>query len=163
MWHPKHLSVLQYAFQVKEFREKPLFSEDNRDAVNHEVGFTHFLRFKDAKHYIKGGYFYDREFAHGDNWDYEGNKFVIGFQYTLWKDIRFNVDYEYKLIRYDNPNIFFDEKRDDKEGAVMVALSKDISKNLSLSLEYMRRDNSSNIALYDYEKNLYSVGASWRW
>ncbi len=158
-----HLSVIQYTFQLKEFNEKPLFSEDNRDALNHEIGFVHFLRFNDAKHYIKVGYFYDREFAYGDNWDYKGNKFVAGFQYTLPKDIKLNLDYEYKQIRYDNNNIFFDEKRGDREGAVMVAISKDIAENLTFSLEYMRRENSSNIALYDYEKNLYSVGASWRW
>jgi hypothetical protein len=68
--NPTHLSVLQYAFQVKEFREKPIFPEDNRDALNHEVGFIHFLRFNDARHYIKAGYFYDKELAQGDNWDY---------------------------------------------------------------------------------------------
>jgi len=159
----KNLSVLQYAFQVKEFGENPLFHEDNRDAVNHEVGFTHFLRFKDAKHYIKAGYFYDKEFAEGDNWDYGGNKFIAGFQYTFPKDIMLNVDYEYKKVRYKNDNIYFDKKRQDIDRGVMVALSKDIAKNLTVSLEYMRRDNSSNIALYDYEKNLYSVGVSWRW
>jgi len=159
----KHLSLFQYAFQVKEFREKPLFPEDNRDAVNHEAGFIHFLRFDDAKHYIKAGYFYDKEFAQGDNWDYEGNKFVTGFQYTFPKDIRLNVDYEYKRIRYENINIFFAEKRRDIDRGLMTAISKDIGKGWSVSLEYLHRRNSSNIALYDYKKNLYSVGLSWRW
>lgn len=51
----------------------------------------------------------------------------------------------------------------DVERAVSVVISKDIINNLTLSLEYMRRDNMSNIALYDYEKNLYSMGLSWRW
>ena len=92
-----NLSVLQYALQVKEFRETPLFPEDNRDAINHEIGFMHFLRFDEAKHHIKAGYFYDKELAQGDNWDYSGNKFVAGFQYTFPKDIRLSLDYEYKL------------------------------------------------------------------
>jgi len=160
---PANLTVFQYAFQVKEFKEKPIFTEDNRDAVNHEAGFTHFLRFNDAKHYIKVGYFYDKEFASGDNWDYFGNKFITGIQYTFPKDIRFNVDYEYKQVHYESINIFFNEKRKDTERAVSVVISKDIINNLTLSLEYMRRDNMSNIALYDYEKNLYSMGLSWRW
>ena len=165
MENQTNLSVLQYAFQVKEFREKPLFVEDARDAVNHEAGFVHFLRFNDAKHYIKAGYFYDKEFAEGNNWDYSGNKFVAGVQYTFPKDIRFNADYEYKRVRYKHTNIFFEYegKRRDIDRAVMVALSKDIAKNFTVSLEYLRRRNSSNIALFDYEKNLYSVGVTWRY
>jgi tetratricopeptide (TPR) repeat protein len=158
-----NLSLIQYAFQIKEFREKPLFPDDNRDAKNQEIGFIHFLRFKDAKHYIKAGYFYDREYAEGDNWDYSGNKFVAGFQYTFPKDIRLNVDYEYKQVRYKNINIYFDERRRDIDRAVSASLLKDIGKGFSVSLEYLHRRNSSNIALYDYKKNLYSAGVSWRW
>jgi hypothetical protein len=163
MENKANMTVFQYAFQVKEFREKPLFPEDNRDAVNHEAGFIHFLRFNDAKHYIKAGYFYDREYAKGNNWDYSGNKFVTGIQYTFPKDIRLNVDYEYKQVRYKNTNIFFDEKRRDIDRAVNTVISKDIGKGWGVSLEYLRRKNSSNIALYDYKKNLYSVGVNWRW
>lgn len=60
-------------------------------------------------------------------------------------------------------NIYFDEKRKDIERSVNVAFSKDISKGWIVSLEYLHRRNSSNIALYDYKKNLYSMGVSWRW
>lgn len=163
MENKANLSVFQYAFQVKEFREKPLFPEDNRDAVNHEAGFIHFLRFNDAKHHIKAGYFYDRELTEGANWDYYGNKFVTGFQYTFPKGIRLNADYEYKMTRYKNNNIYFDKKREDTERSLNTVISKDIGKGWSVSLEYLRRRNSSNIDLYDYRKNLYSMGLSWRW
>ena len=33
MENKMNLSVFQYAFQVKEFREKPLFPEDNREML----------------------------------------------------------------------------------------------------------------------------------
>lgn len=163
MENKTNLSVVQYAFQIKEFREKPLFPEDNRDAVNHEAGFIHFLRFNAAKHHIKAGYFYDKEYSEGANWDYHGDKLVTGFQYTFPKDIRLTTDYEYKMVRYKNNNIYFDKKREDMERALNVVVSKDIGKGWSVSLEYLRRRNSSNIDLYDYRKNLYSMGLSWRW
>jgi len=89
--------------------------------------------------------------------------FITGIQYTFPKDIRLNVDYEYKRIRYENINIFFAEKRRDVERGLMTAISKNIGKSLSVSLEYLHRRNTSNIALYDYKKNLYSVGVGWRW
>lgn len=163
MENKANLTVFQYAFQVKEFKDKPIIVEDNRDAVNHEAGFIHFLRFNDAKHHIKAGYFYDREITEGRNWDYYGNKFVTGFQYTFPKDIRLTTDYEYKMVRYKNNNIYFDKKREDTERSLNTVISKDIGKGWSVSLEYLRRRNSSNIDLYDYRKNLYSMGLSWRW
>jgi tetratricopeptide (TPR) repeat protein len=158
-----NMTVFQYAFQVKEFKDKPIILEDNRDAVNHEAGFIHFLRFNDAKHHIKAGYFYDREYTDGSNWDYSGNKFVAGFQYTFPKGIRLSADYEFKMSRYKNINVYFDKKREDTERSLNTVVSKDIGKGWSVSLEYLRRRNSSNIDLYDYRKNLYSAGVSWRW
>ena len=160
---PRNVTLLQYTFQDKTFKEKPLFREDRRDAQNHEIGFVHFLRFSEGRHFLKAGYFYDREFAQGDNWDYQGNRGIIGFQYTLPKDIRLNLDYNYKNVGYEDENIFFDKHRKDIARDLTLGLSKDIGENKTISLEYTRTINSSNIALYDYEKNLVSVGMDWRW
>ncbi|MBF0507080.1 MAG: tetratricopeptide repeat protein [Nitrospirae bacterium] len=158
-----NLSVLQYTLQFKEFAGKPDFSEDNRDAVNHEVGLVHFIRSNDAKHYIKAGYFWDKDFAQGSDWSYAGNRLTTGLQYTFPKDIRFNLDYDYKWYHYDNTDFFFGVNRMDIERTLNAVFSKDIGKNWIVSLEYLRRRNSSNIDLYDYTKNLYSMGLSWRW
>lgn len=162
---PKNLTLFQYTYQNKNFYEDPLYGEDNRNANNDEVGFVHFLRFNQGKHFLKAGYFYDREFAKGDNWDYQGNKGLAGLQYTLPKDIRFNFDFEYKNYHYDHSNIFFGMYRRDIYRNFTWGLSKDIGKdkNMTVSLEYSRTINSSNIALYDYKKDLVSVGVDWRW
>jgi tetratricopeptide (TPR) repeat protein len=162
---PNNLTLLQYTYQNKNFKENPLFDEDRRNADNHEVGFVHFLKFSGGKHFIKAGYFYDKELAKGDNWDYQGNKGLVGFQYTLPNDIRCNFDFDYKNYSYDNANIFFDKHRRDIQRNFTVGLSKDIgkNKNTTVSVEYTRTINSSNIALYDYRKNLVSCGLTWRW
>jgi hypothetical protein len=162
---PKNLTLFQYTYQNKNFYENPLFDEDKRDADNHEAGFVHFLRFCQGKHFIKAGYFYDKEIARGDNWTYQGNKGLAGFQYTLPKDIRFNFDFDYKNYHYDKINLYFDIHRKDIARNFTWGLSKDIGKNKdkTVSLEYSRTITSSNIALYAYEKNLVSVGVSWRW
>lgn len=158
-----NLSVFAYTIQVKEFALKPDFSEDNRDAVNHEAGLLHFIRSNDAKHYIKAGYFYDRDSAQGSDWSYAGNRLTTGIQYTFPKDVKFNLDYDYKWYRYKNTDLFFDVNRRDRERALNAVLSKEIGKNWIVSLEYLNKRNSSNIDLYDYTKNLYSVGLSWRY
>jgi len=162
---PKNLTLFQYTYQNKNFHENPLYDEDRRDANNHEVGLVHFLRFNQGKHFLKAGYFYDKEFTEGSNWEYQGNKGLAGLQYTLPKDIRFNFDFEYKNYHYDNSNIFFNMYRRDIYRNFTWGLSKDIGKdkNTTISLEYSRTINSSNIALYAYDKDLVSVGVDWRW
>ncbi len=162
---PKNLTLFQYTFQNKNFYENPLYDEDRRNANNDEVGLVHFLRFNQGKHFLKAGYFYDKEFAEGSNWDYQGNKGLAGLQYTLPKDIRFNFDFEYKNYHYDNSNIFFDVYRKDISRNFTWSLSKDIGrdKNTTVSLEYTRTITSSNIPLYAYDKDLVSVGMDWRW
>jgi len=64
---------------------------------------------------------------------------------------------------YDHANIYFDVRRGDIYRNFIWGLSKDINPNTTVSLEYSRTVNSSNIALYDYEKNLISAGMSWKW
>jgi len=83
----------------------------------------------------------------------------------LPKDIRFNFDFEYKNYHYDHANIYFDVRRGDIYRNFTWGLSKDIgrNKNTTISLEYSRTINSSNIALYDYKKDLVSTGVSWKW
>lgn len=162
---PKNLTLVQYTYQNKNFEGKPLFEEDNRDANNHEVGLVHFLRFCEGKHFAKAGYFYDKEFAKGNNWDYQGNKWLAGLQYTLPKDVRVNFDFEYKNYHYDHANIYFDMYRRDIYRNFAWGLSKDIgrNKNATISLQYSRTVMSSNISLYAYEKDLISAGIDCKW
>lgn len=155
-WRPWFLTLLQYTIQIKDFRAKPIFSEDNRDAENHEVGLVQFLTFGEGRHYLKAGYFYEREGAEGSNWDYRANRFLGGLQYTFPWEVRFTADYEYRPVRYGHTNIFFEDegKRRDIDRALVVALSKEVLKNLTISLEYLNRRNSSNIALFDPESGV---------
>ena len=163
---PTHISVFQYTFRAKDYNETSFFIEDNRDALNHEFGFAHYLKTADSRHYLKAAYLYEIEAAKGDFRDYRGNKYIAGIQFTFPKEIRLNMDYEYEEIRYKNESIFsilFGEKRKDREEGFSASLSKELSKNLSVSLGYLKKKNSSNIYIYDYVKNLYSAGVMWKW
>lgn len=163
---PIHVSVLQYTFRTKDYNETPLFIEDKRDALNHEFGFVHYLKTADSRHYLKAGYLYETEAAKGDFRDYRGHKYIAGIQFTFPQKIRLNMDYGYEAIHYKNDSIFsilFGEKRKDREEEFTAILSKEFSKNLSVSLEYLKNKNKSNIYIYDYVKNVYSAGVTWKW
>lgn len=160
---PNLMTLLSYTFEDKDFRTRPDFRADDRDAVNHEVGLTQFFRTGDGKHYIKFGYYRDRERAIGDNWDFDSNLLLAGAQCTLPKRIRLNVDYTWEDRNYKHDNIFFGRHRKDIERTVTASISKDIGDHITVFGDFLRRDNSSNLKLFDYEKDIYSLGITYRY
>ena len=72
------------------------------------------------------------------------------------------MDYTWEDRNYRNANIFFDRHRKDIERTISASLSKDIGDHITVFGDYLRRDNSSNLALFDYEKNIFSLGITYR-
>lgn len=160
---PHLMTLLSYTFEDTDYRTRPDFRADDRDSVNHAVGLTQFLRTANGKHYIKLGYYRDWERTIGDNWDYNSNQLLGGIQYTLPKEIRLNADYSWEDRNFRHDNIFFGRHRKDIERITSASISKDIGDHITVSGEYLRRDNSANLALFDYEKNIYSLGITYRY
>ncbi len=173
VWDAMNLSQGQFRFQLKDFmHEKTLVApSDDRDAFNYMAGLIHFFRFQADQHYIKLGYQIDWEDAQGSNWTYLGHRFLVGGQYTLpWGDIRLRYDLDAHLRDYRNPHTFLPggcapctTHRSDKELTHVFSASKDLPGNITLSLEYLLDMNISNLALYDYTRNVVSFSVSWRY
>ena len=160
---PHLVTLLVYTFEHRDFRSVPDFRQDDRDGVLNEIGFTQFFRTADARHYIKLGYYKSWANTIGSNWDYDANNLLAGIQYTLPKKVRLNVDYSWEDRDYPHKNIFFSKKREDTERLLNVSVSRNIGSHVTAFGGYLRRDNNSNIALYDFEKNIYSLGMTYRY
>lgn len=159
---PKYLTLLQYSLQFKDFNDDPDIHQENRDAVNNEVGLVQYARYSGDKHYIYGGYFMDTENAAGSNWSYDGSKFMAGAQATLPAGFRANLDYSYKYSRFNRENTLFRKEREDRNHIVSATVSKEVLKNLFLSIEFLYNRSDSTVLLYDFEKEVYSIGAVWK-
>ncbi|MDI6760279.1 MAG: tetratricopeptide repeat protein [Candidatus Brocadiaceae bacterium] len=160
---PHFMTLLSFTFEGKDYSTRPDFRADNRDGVNYNAGLTQFLRTADGKHYIKFGYYRDWERTIGDNWDYDANQLLGGAQVTLPKRVQLSADYSWERRRHRNDNIFFGKHRKDTERVISASLSRDFGDHITVFGEYLRRRSSSNLALFDYEKNIYSLGISYRY
>jgi tetratricopeptide (TPR) repeat protein len=174
----RHLTQAFFRYQNKEFYEpKPLpIAEEFRDADNFMGGFLHLLRFAQDRHLIKGGYQFDVEDAQGQNYSYRGHRFVLGGQYTLpWYGIRLNYDFDAHLRDYRRPNIILPtyapgtRTRYDEElnNIVRADLPFDgpalwgQSTRMTLSASYQNTIAKSNIEIFEYTRNVYSLSLSW--
>jgi len=161
---PRHLTTFLYRFQAKDFfRDPTQVNQENRDALNHLVGFVHYLRFAQDRHYLKAGYQYEREVARGIDYRYGGHKAIAGFLVTLPAEFRLSATGELFWRRYPKENYVFEMTRRDLEKSISVTLAKDLPHGLTVSAEYFGDFNDSKLAIFDYKRHIVSVGLSWKY
>jgi len=181
-----NLTTVLGRFQNKDFYASPgqLLDED-RDARNWMIGLTHVFRFAQDKHYIRVGYQFDYEKADGRNFTYAGNRFLAGGQYTLpWGSTRLKYDFDLHQRHYLHANTLLPvvnpgtREREDFEQNHVVRVEQVLAANigpasigcaptapcpLTLAAEYQRTVAESNLAVYTYNRNVWSLTLSWQY
>ena len=181
-----NLTTVLGRFQNKDFYASPgQFEDEDRDARNWMVGLTHVFRFAQDKHYIRVGYQFDYENADGRNFTYAGNRFLAGGQYTLpWGSTRLKYDFDLHQRHYLHANTLLPvvnpgtREREDFEQNHVVRVEQVLAANigpasigcaptapcpLTLAAEYQRTVAESNLAVYTYNRNVWSLTLSWQY
>lgn len=160
---PANLSTAFFRVQYKDYFNGPSDPKENRNADNRLLALVHTIRLFGGQHQINFGYHYDFEDAHGRNWRYAGHKAVAGMLITLPWEIRATSNFEFHARFYPGTNSVFDKHREDQERTTLVSLAKDITRNLTLTLEHLWDTTDSTIAFYTTRRQVYSVGLTWRY
>ena len=181
-----NLTTMVGRFQNKDFYATPgQLRDEDRDARNWMIGLTHVFRFAQDKHYIRVGYQFDYEKADGRNFTYAGNRFLAGGQYTLpWGSTRLKYDFDLHQRHYQHANTLVPvvnpgtREREDLEQNHVVRVEQVLAKNLgptvigcsptapcplTLAAEYQRTVADANLAVYRYNRNVWSLTLSWQY
>lgn len=167
-----HMTTGVLRFQDKTFfREGDLttrFPAAQRDAMNWMGGLTHAFRFQGDRHLLSAGYQYDVEDAVGGDFSYSGHRMLIGGLYTLpWGQTRLRYDYQVHWRGYQNLNATFPQsspgtiRRDDTEQIHFARIEQPLPNNFTVSLQYQRIENDSNLAVYAYTQNIFYLVTTW--
>ncbi len=181
-----HLTQSFFRFQTKEFFQanpQPI-DDEVRDAHNYTMGILHLLRFAGDKHLVKAGYQADWEDAKGNDYRYMGHRLLAGVQYTLdWPRVprmgvtglRLSYDVDLHLRDYPHRNSVLpslnpgSKRRQDEEFNNTVraelpfdgpTILKEATK-MSLALTYQNTVANSNIAVFNYTRDVYSLTLTW--
>lgn len=154
---------LQYIYSSKDFvnsNQSP--NNDDRDGKNHLAGVTQtFVFTKSGQFQI--GYSYDVERTGNspaqDDWSYHGQKVSGNLRLSTLMGMRLDLASDYYVQRYQHPNTFSQsgDKRTDHIQNYDIGLSKRISQRISLIVQYMFIRNDSNIPVFTYDRNIYSL------
>jgi hypothetical protein len=163
-----NLTTLVGRLQFKDFLQDATTNPaSNRDARNWMVGPTHVFRFAGDKHLIRIGYQFDYEDTEGRDFTYTGHRALTGGQYTLpWGETRLRYDYEVHFRSYANLNSLpltspDTMKRTDTEQLHVFRIEKPLPNNLTLSTEYQGTFSQSNLAIFNFHRNVFSVYLTW--
>lgn len=181
-----NLTTLLARFQDRDFFATPgQLRDEDRDAKNWMIGATHVFRFAEDRHYIRVGYQFDYEDADGRNYTYAGNRFLAGGQYTLpWGSTRLKYDFDLHQRHYQHANTLLPavnpgtREREDLEQNHVFRIEQVLAKNLgptsigcaptapcplTLAAEYQRTIADSNLAVFAFNRNVWSLTLSWQY
>lgn len=181
-----NLTTLLARFQDKDFAaSEGQIRDEDRDGQNWMVGVTHLFRFAGDRHYIRLGYQFDVDDTQGRNYRYQGNRYLAGGQYTLpWESTRLRYDFDLHERHYDRKNTILPvtapgrRSREDIEQNHVWTIEQVLAKNLgpsrigcvaatpcplALAAQYQRTVARSNLAVFAYDRNVWSLTLSWQY
>lgn len=168
-----NLTTLIGRYQIKSFLGEfgdfdARFISQFRDGYNAMGGLLHVFRFAEDRFLIRLGYQHDNESTSGTDFSYVGNRLQVGGQVGLGWGVTVRYDYDIHWRDYKNSqSLFVDDnlnsgtKRRDIEQTHFVQISKQLSDHFSVSAQYQRIREDSNIPVYDYTKNVYTALVTW--
>lgn len=150
-------------YQKKEYLKPPLDPDEDRDSDDYAVGASWFYLLSENKGFLNVRYELNKENTDGENWGYTGSKFGLSLLYSITERLKFNIGGEAYFQRYDENHTAFDIEREDNTYTFITMLSYTIYDDIDIQAQYVYMRGDSNIAVYDYDKNITGVGVEWRY
>jgi Flp pilus assembly protein TadD len=159
---PRAATQLYYTLRARDFFRSPY--SPYRDGFDNAFGLRQYVNLWSPDWVLGFGYQFDAENTAGsrggNDFQYKGNQFDVGVSLPVYSLARAQLAYLFRLEDYQFPNSRdnFQFARHDQDNQFAVALTRDLTANLALGLDYIGVFNSSNIADFDYNRNIVSVG-----
>jgi len=147
-------------FDTELHPEPPQEEERSGEKMTGGLGWTY--TFKENKGFFTLRYAYARDNTIGRNWVNDETRLGADLLYPIIGTFRAQLSAEANYVKYSYDNTYFERKRRDDIYIVSCALLYGIVKNTDLVLQYNYYRNQSNIALYDYTREVYGLGVEYR-
>lgn len=161
MLSPSNMLTVSARLQRREFHQEPFSPAEDRDSVDYGVSAAYYGFFSNGG-FLSFRYELNREDTDGANWEYLGNRASVNLLYPVGEKFKFQAFAEGLIQDFSNENTFFSVKREDKVFTGSVLASYSVTGKADLLVQYTHVRDDSNIAIYDYERNIFSAGIDYR-
>lgn len=157
-----HFVEVQAGCLRRHFFDAPTIPEEDRDADGFS-GSLSWIWQAHKKAIFNFGYQYARENTDGANWENTGHRFLLASHISLTDNLKLQLGVEEFIQEYDNVHSIFGKAREDHVNVASAGITYDVNRHLSILLHHARTRSNSNLAVYDYTRNLTSLGVELRY
>jgi len=153
-----HIGQLFFKYINRDYFNTIINPEENMDADVYAGEIGYIWLFAKNKGFFNLKYEFSDEDASGDNWSFKGNKVSMSILFPFFDRFKFNAYGEYLRRDFEKKNNIFLVDRKDNNYIATASLSCMIMKGIDLIAQYTYLRNDTNIELYDYKRNIVSLG-----
>ena len=144
-----------------EFFQPALAYEEDRDSYGYSTYFSWVSLFKNNS-FLNLRYHFRYQEADGSNWDNISNRLSANFAVPLSDKVKLQLSGQITEQDFRNTHTTFHVKREDTNLTFSGGLSWECYKDVNIVAQYTRIDADSNIGVYDYKRDLFSLGLEYR-
>lgn len=171
-------AVVSLRYRLEDFFEDlpagQKSAERDRDGWNMRGGFQQYFTFNQKRSYVRLSYYFDASRNDGTDWEYNGHEVGLSLATPLWAGISVNVDGTYNRRDYLHRHSFDRDPlavltaadtraREDNRWTGAVMFSRPLGASFTLSAGYAHISNSSNLAFFDYRRNIVTLALTGRY
>ncbi|MBN2419482.1 MAG: DUF2860 family protein [Deltaproteobacteria bacterium] len=104
----------------------------------------------------------DRQDTDGSNWDNSNIGLSVNYAMPVYENIKLQLSGQINDQNFDNRHTAFGFKREDTMFGFSGGFSWSWKKDVTVIAQYARIRTDSNIGIYDYTRNIYTLGLEYR-
>jgi hypothetical protein len=162
------LTTILYTHAGMDYLDEPFDGALDRDGPADSAGFNQRVYFRGDAIYGTFGYRFlrdDPDSSAGNDFVYDAHQAHAGVGLPGWWRTAVELLYIYTYYDYlkENSAVDFRRERSDNQHRIYVGASRGLTDHVSATLSYVATINPSNIALYDYRRNVVSLILQFRY
>jgi len=161
MFLPNHIGQFSVQYARREMLKSPVNENEDRDANIYLLSPGYIYSFSGGKGIFNLKYEFSRDEAEGRNWENTGSRISLGLLVPVVSKLSLTFSGDVFLQHFDHTHTLFGVKRRDKTYFGSGGIVYEIFKGFSLNLLYSHTRADSNIPVYDYKRNEYTIGAQY--
>ncbi len=154
----KYMGQVYLKYNNKNFLWTPSTPDEDRDSNGLETGAGWYAFFAKRQGFLNLRYGFDREWTKGQNWEYLGNHLNATVLIPYKEKLNLALSGGVFFQDFVNTHTVFNEKRDDTIYTTAALVTYKVCKNSEFQLQYTHVQADSNVDIYEYRRNIYSVG-----
>jgi len=157
-----NMAQFSFQYQKNDFSRSPTIPEENRSSnyFGGGAGWYHF--FDENKGFFGLHCGFNKDETEGANWEYFGNKYDATVLYPFWEKFKASIAGEIFTQNFDHRNTIYGVERDDRIYTVSTMLAYNFWKAAELQFSWTFVDDKSSIAVYNYNRHIYSLGLQYK-